>query len=117
MRVQADLFSGRPNPEWAPDDAESAAFARLFAGLVPAPGPPCPDEGLGYRGLVVTETERWMEGCGEVRVQRGHVTARCADGTHWYLDPGRALERWLVGSAAGRLDAPVLQVLRAEVEM
>lgn len=117
MRVQADLFSGRPNPEWTLGEAESAAFARLFRGLDPAAGPPRADDGLGYRGLVVTGTEPWIEECEEVRVLRGRATALCADGERSYLDRERALERWLVGSAEGRVDAQVLQVLRAEMEM
>lgn len=118
MRVQADLFSGRPNPEWALRIEESAELARRLGELAPGAAPTRPDgNGLGYRGLLVTETERWIAGCEEVRVHRGHVTVHCAAGERAYLDPGRALERWLVDSAAGRVDAHVLQVLRAELEV
>ncbi|HEX2092151.1 MAG TPA: hypothetical protein VHG28_07095 [Longimicrobiaceae bacterium] len=117
MRVEADLFSGRPNPAWTLDEAESATFARLFAGLVRTAAPPWLEDGLGYRGLRVTGTDGGIGECEEVRVLRGHVAARCTDGERSYLDTERALERWLVGSARGRVDAQVLQMLRAEVEV
>jgi hypothetical protein len=111
MRVEADLFSGRANPAWHLDTAEEEQLADLFRELPAAEAEKEEDEGLGYRGLRVTG----LAGCESVRVARGQVSARGEGGAREYLDPDRRLERWLVETAAGRIDPGVLDLLRAEV--
>ena len=67
MHVEADLFSGRPNPGWTLDAREAEEFSRLFRGLPEGGAGRQPFEGLGYRGMVV----RGAEACEEVRVRGG----------------------------------------------
>lgn len=111
MQVEADVFSGRPNPRWTLDASAAGELARRLAGL-PA-GPPAESfDGLGYRGLVVTG----LPGeCAEVRVHEGRVRAECGGETRAWADAGRALERWLLATGEGRLEPATLELLRSQV--
>ena len=114
MRVEADLFSGRPNPAWTLDAAEAEDLADLLRLLPPggaAPEPP----GLGYRGMVVRGVEAALPGCTELRLFRGAAAAECAAGPRTFTDRERAVERWLVDSARRRLDPGLVEVLQGEV--
>lgn len=111
MQVEADVFSGRPNPRWPLDAAASGELGRRLAEL-PAARPAPEFDGLGYRGLVVTG----LPGeCGEVRVHGGQVRAECGGETRAWTDAGRALERWLLATGEGRLEPATLELLRGQV--
>ena len=110
--VQADVFSGRPNPEWTLEAGETGEFRNLFGRLRAPTAPGGLRDGLGYRGFVVFGTEMVIPGCDEVRVQGAQVVAHCEGGDRWYADPDRALERWLAASAEGRTGAEVVRLLR-----
>ena len=110
MQVEADVFSGRPNPRWPLDAALGAELARRL-GELPAARPEPPFEGLGYRGLVVTG----LEGeCPEVRVHDGRVRAECGGETRAWADAGRALERWLLATGEGRVEPATMELLRSQ---
>lgn len=110
MQVEADVFSGRPNPRWTPDAAAAREFSRRLGELPAAAAAPA-FEGLGYRGLVVTG----LEGeCGEVRVHGGRAWAECGGETRTLADAGRSLERWLLATGEGRLEPATLALLRSE---
>lgn len=111
MRVEADVFSGRPNPRWTLDAAGARELARRLAELPAAPAEPA-WEGLGYRGLVVTGLS---EACPEVRLHGGRVRGECADGPRAWTDAGRALERWLLATGEGRMEPATMELLRGEV--
>lgn len=112
--VQADVFSGLPNPEWSLEPGETGEFRHLFARLRAADRSGRLYDGLGYRGFVVFGTEWVLPGCDEIRVQAGQVVAHCGSGDRWYADPDRALERWLARSAEGRTEAGFSRMLRGE---
>ncbi len=112
MQVEADVFSGRPNPRWTLDAAASGELTERLAGL-PAARPAEPFDGLGYRGLVVTG----LPGeCHEVRVHGGRVQAECGGETRAWTDAGRALERWLLATGEGRLEPATLELLRSQMD-
>ena len=102
MRVELDVFSGRPNPTWELSPPESEEFLTRARRLSPVPAVSPSAPALGYRGLVVCGGGDG-DGRGDMRVGHGVVSAdRC------YADPGRSLEQWLLGTAAGRIDAVLL---------
>lgn len=86
--VELDVFSGRVNPRWSLDRAAEATFDGLVQRLGPTaedlPDPP----GLGYRGFVVSRLT------GEYHVYRGF----CRTPTDVRSDPGRGVERFLLGT-------------------
>ncbi|HEX8276286.1 MAG TPA: hypothetical protein VF615_26840 [Longimicrobiaceae bacterium] len=112
--VQADVFSGRPNPEWSLESGETSELRHLLGRLRGAERPGRLYDGLGYRGFVVFGTEGVIPGCDELRVQAGQVVAHCGGGDRWYADPDRALERWLAETAEGRTEADVARLLRQQ---
>lgn len=111
MRIEADLFSGRPNPSWTAGPAEARAIAALLAGLAPSAEPAEPFEGLGYRGMVLSGVEPEVHPCPELHVRGGLVAAACPGGRVTYADPDRALERRLVEMARDRLPAELYDAL------
>lgn len=111
MQVEADVFSGRPNPRWTLDAAGARELARRLGELPAAPAAQA-FEGLGYRGLVVTGLS--VE-CPEVRLHGGRARGECADGPRAWADAGRALERWLLATGEGRMDPGTMELLRGEV--
>ncbi len=112
MRIEADLFSGRPNPAWEPSAPEAEALAARLAGLEPAAGAGEPFDGLGYRGMVITGIGPGVHPCGELRVANGLATGEGPEGTRAFSDPGRALEAALVAMARTHLPADVHGLLR-----
>jgi hypothetical protein len=91
MRVELDMFSGRPNPTWDLPAAVEQEIAHLEDELREsrraAPEPPP----LGYRGLVYGEDDNRR------RVFDGVVTTN----ERSYDDPGRRIERLLVATMPG----------------
>jgi hypothetical protein len=107
IEVEVDLYSGRPNPRFTlPDVAE---FERRLAGSPPPDaGTGQVRDGLGYRGLRVSGTS-----VGEVLVSGGVIEVRDAAGrVTRRADPGRSLERWLIGAAAGQVPPGDLDIVR-----
>ena len=112
--VQADVFSGRPDPEWSLEPGEAGELRHLLGRLRGAERAGRLYDGLGYRGFVVFGTENVIPGCDELRVQAAQVVAHCGGGDRWYADPDRTLERRLAETAEGRTDADVVRMLRRQ---
>ena len=107
LQLTLDLLSGLPNPAWTLPCEEAAAFLHLvrdlpaFTGFLPTP----PD--LGYRGLVVTaDCPGWPAGTWRVFGGAVSLPERIA------ADTGRGLERALLGSGEGRIEARWLAAAR-----
>jgi hypothetical protein len=115
MRVELDLFSGRPNPGWELTAEQSAELVERLKGL-PAAKEGTIRDGLGYRGFVVTTREDEASAFTTLIVSAGLVVARYPDGAEQrFADPGRALERWLLGTAQGRLEPAVRALVNQEL--
>ena len=86
MRVELDIFSGRPNPHWELDARDGGELLRLQAELKLAGQAPPQLPGLGYRGF------SWVDEAGPCRAFRGLVTT----GTSTLADPELSIERFLL---------------------
>jgi hypothetical protein len=115
VRLEVDLYSGRPNPTADLGTEVADELRRRIAALQPVPDPTTsPSDRLGYRGLRATFTS--ADGPAEVFVSNGTVTVRNTTGGEQRLaDPGRNLERWLIGAAAGDLGATEVAAVQAEL--
>lgn len=101
MRVEVDVYSGRPNPVWELTQAQAAEFMARLARL-PEAQESGGSGGLGYRGLIVGADG--VEGVGRVEIRSGVVRVERTDGSsRSYLDEGRALELWTVEQSRERL--------------
>ena len=94
MKLELDVFSGRPNPSWDLSPEEEAELARRLTDLRPVEQAP-PDPGLGYRGFLLSGPSR------QVRVYQGVLTITERGATRHYTDVHR-IEAWLAGQAKAR---------------
>ncbi len=100
MRVELDIFSGRPNPAWELSSQEAAALAELLTEL-PRAGQPPAEGGLGYRGFTLS-TPGGSPGLPTwARVYDG-VLAVLEHGEPMYYRDANGIERWLSERAAER---------------
>lgn len=101
--VTLRVFSGRPGPTWRLTPSQEAEFdRRLTASPVMTPrSQPSEPERLGYRGFELAVAK--PGGQLTFHVYDGSITS----GGQAYRDPGRALERWLLGTG-GTTIAPDL---------
>jgi len=97
VRVTADIFSGRPNPEWTLNESQIAQLANQLRDAFAAPPlrAHIPD-GLGYRGLIVTSDDSRVPTY--VRVHRNVVTRDDAT-----FHPAADVETFLVRTAGDAL--------------
>lgn len=54
MTVELDVFSGRPNPTWTLSEKESTELLNLLKSL-PAAKESNEEDGLGYRGFILSD--------------------------------------------------------------
>jgi hypothetical protein len=112
VRVELDIFSGRPNPEWRLTPADAVSLDQKLAALpVAAPGQLA--NPLGYRGFIVRL--RTADDETTVTVQNGTVrTTRTGDTVH-HQDPDRALERWLLTTGRPTLAQDLFTLVEREL--
>jgi len=116
LQIELDTFSGRPNPHWELRGEQTAEFLKRFRALPPEKEGRSIDEGLGYRGFIVTANSGPLDGYEYVKLYRGTVRARLGDRTQTFSDQGRALERWLLDSTRGHVRQSLLQFVQREIE-
>jgi len=105
MRVELDVFSGRPNPVW---DLTAAQAEELLTRLQSLPtGDGTVRDGLGYRGIIVTANGGQILGFDRIVISGGVVLGERAGGERRFRDANRELERWLFRTAEGRLETAV----------
>lgn len=109
IRVELDVFSGRPNPSWMLSSEEARAIRRLLveaeARPLPASAPPRAEPGLGYRGFRLAEgsgaeAPTWRVGGGEVET-----------GGRRLADPQGGLEGFLLRTVPEDIRAQLASVL------
>lgn len=134
-RVTLIIFSGRPDPTWLLEPAEEDVLRRKLDRLPPIEQPldGAQAPSLGYRGLELSlpgsegqpARSVWVFG-GVVRVatesqgtqganEEGTVELNPESQVTWLADENRALERWLLDTAAGQVQAEVLEAVRGEL--
>lgn len=109
IQVELDIFSGRENPYWELTPQEASQFARLLETLPESKGESSVREGLGYRGLIVTQAGKSIAGYDEILISNGLVVARKGNESRLFIDKDRLLEQWLFQTAKGRLEDSLYQ--------
>jgi hypothetical protein len=116
MQVELDVFSGRPNPHWTLTSQEASEFVRLLRTLPQQKVEGSVKEGLGYRGLVVTGSEKSIAGYDEILISNGVVVARQGNESWQFTDKDRVLERWLFQTGRGELDDNLYNQIYSDIE-
>ena len=112
--VEVDLFSGRPNPTWSLTPEEVAHLVEIVDELEPAAAQEAPG-GLGYRGIRFRLFRQGREIASAESFDE-HLSRQGAAGTRHLADPGRKIERWLLGTGEGRIESEVYKACRTEAE-
>lgn len=115
MRVECDVYSGRPNPSWELSAGQAAEFLRKLRALPQGERDGALFDGLGYRGLIVTGDELKQVGDDEATLSNGFVVERQGSVSRGLIDEGRALERWLLQTGKEKLEADLYEYLSSEV--
>jgi hypothetical protein len=111
-RVNIDLYSGRPNPSWDLSSDETIRLLSLVEALTPTGTAP-PSDGLGYRGVTVTVQTTPVQ---TFAVANGFVQVKEEGKALRFLhDPQRSVERWLLETGRGRLEADLLDSLLGQL--
>ncbi len=111
VQVTLDIFSGRPNPQWALSETQIEELRRRLVDLKEeeATTPP----GLGYRGFLVTNAAQDRRLPEQVRSHNGVVTLVRRGVTRSYAD-SNGIETWLIQQANERGYEDVLKRFRGE---
>ena len=117
MRVELDVFSGRPNPSWELTGKQPTEFLTLLGSLEPVGSAPTASEGLGYRGFLVTAQGETMSGFDRIRVFRGMAIANRGGGTEVFRDRQHSLESWLLETGRAHMEQGTAEYVRKEIEL
>jgi hypothetical protein len=109
MRIDVDLFSGRPNPGWELSPEQARIVRELVARLTPSPTPREAYDGLGYRGFVLTEDGR------SISVFREDVLLEEGGKRESRHDSRRELEGLLLEFSSEHLEPELYQFLASQV--
>lgn len=116
MQVELDVFSGRPNPQWALTSQEVDQFIKLLQALPQHQGEASTPEGLGYRGLIVTQPGETIDGYSQISIANSIVTVEHNGELEQLADKDRALEQWLFQTGKDELDATLYQQIGAQIK-
>lgn len=116
MQVELDVFSGRPNPQWALTSQEADQFIKLLQALPQHQGEASTPEGLGYRGLIVTQPGETIDGYSQISIANSIVTVEHNGELEQLADKDRALEQWLFQTGKDELDATLYQQIGAQIK-
>lgn len=95
MRVELDIFSGRPNPVWELAELEASDLETRIGRATPSHGTVALP-GLGYRGFILHRPN-------PIRVYRGQIV-NGHPGARLLATDAIDLEFWLLESGKGHLD-------------
>jgi hypothetical protein len=111
VTVTLGIYSGRPDPSWELDEAQTADLFHTLYGL-PVASARLPEGGLGYRGfgLVVTTPGT---GEGNLVAYRGVVAGSGTGEVR--LDSTRSVERFLLETGRSRLAPAEIAAVEADL--
>jgi hypothetical protein len=107
LRIELDVFSGRPNPTWSLNDEQSREFLVRFRALKKYRSNRKLYDGLGYRGFTVTGLRDYDQ----VTVWEGLVETNRAGEREKVIDEAGRLERFLLETAKGHIDADLYRMV------
>jgi hypothetical protein len=111
LRVDLDVYSGRPNPTWEVTPEEADRLLTALAQLPPRDSVTLPGS-LGYRGLVLQGDAVRAAGYERITVRRNLVQTEGPRGTRTFSDWEREFEGKVAETAQGRVDlSPFVDVL------
>ena len=99
MKIELDMFSGRPNPAWEPSAGEQAEITARLLNLPPSP-PVMEPDGLGYRGFVILNPIQQKGMTTRIRIFNGKITIEEYNGSSESFHDAQNLETLLQQQAS-----------------
>jgi hypothetical protein len=115
LKIELDIFSGRENPFWNLSLNESEIFMEKLAALPETKDNASFGGGLGYRGIIITGRSIKDKGFDEIRIYHGVAKATSEDCIINLVDPGHALELWLIDTGEMHIDGGLYESVRHEI--
>lgn len=106
LKVELDIFSGRPNPAWELGERDASEFESMIQRARPARGT-VELPALGYRGFVVYRPEPWRVFQSQLLKLRDHTSVEQSVST-----VGADVERWLLERGKALLEGSVYDAVR-----
>jgi hypothetical protein len=116
MRVEADVFSGVPNPCWDLTANEMHRLVEMLQNLPKKKTQVLEAEGLGYRGFYVSEAEGMDRPFDKLHVYRGTLEVTHADAVIQLADKDRRIEYWLLGTGRQHLSGGLFDKISSLME-
>jgi len=116
MRIELDIFSGRPNPSWKLTATESVEFLRQLRTLPPDGSDRSIRDNLGYRGLIVTGDATVINSFDSIIVSGGKVLGQSPQGSRSFVDKDRGLEQWLIHTGKAYLEPDIYNQVVQEIQ-
>jgi len=114
MRVEADVFSGVPNPCWDLTESEIHRLVEMLQNLPKKKTQLLETIGLGYRGFYVSEAmDRPFN---KLHVYRGTIEVTYADTVIQLADKDRKIEYWLLGTSKQHLSGDLFNKICSLME-
>ncbi len=122
MKVEIDIYSGRPNPSWELTEQEGRELRARLQALPATAASELPDK-LGYRGLRIAARalpgdDSAAHGDRIVSIELGGGAIRLQRRTgklEYFSDTKRSVECWLLATAQGRTDETIRQAAMADI--
>jgi hypothetical protein len=115
LKVELDIFSGRENPFWNLSQNESETFMEKFESLSETKKNASFGGELGYRGIVITGRPIEDKGFDEIRIYHGVANAKAESDILSLVDPGHALELWLIETGETHIDRALYESVQHEI--
>jgi hypothetical protein len=115
-QVTLRIFSGRPDPTWTLTPAQDAELRQRLGALRPTAQAFDEMGRLGYAGFSLLLPPAQGQPEQYVQVWDGVVQLRTQSQATLLADEDRALERWLLDSAVGRVEDEIIAAVRLELE-
>lgn len=110
-RVEIDIFSGLPNPQWQLTAAQTAEFDQLLASLSPTKQVPPAMTNLGFRGVLVHRNLNESH-----VIYKNQIWNLLAQNPVVYEDNQQALTTWLLTISQHQLPAALYGVVANELK-
>ncbi|MDX2138104.1 MAG: hypothetical protein SF123_08405 [Chloroflexota bacterium] len=112
MRVELDIFSGRPNPTWEMTAAQAETLTSILREMPTHVGQIPFNDGLGYRGFIIRDSPDFdialaYKGC--VSIERKNQKLAISSGE-------RILDHWLLENTRPYIASEVYQLVLTEID-
>ena len=117
FNVTLDVFSGRPNPNWALTKEQAIFFLNNVSQIKPTTEnlQNYPEKILGYRGFIVDEKRNKDLTLKSFDIYNGAIKVVSNDSSYFLKDKDFQLEKWLLQTAYNHIDNDTFNFVKEDI--